>query len=141
MAKAIRSAVVAAAVENNFDPLVALKPVLFASPPHRRGETRKKLVELFFAGDVEGLLAAARKMACKPHSSHHLRPRSRPLHIPHPAALAALAAGRPGRALRRLACGELLDATSDAVAKMRLACEPTPQLLPPRPPYPPFFEA
>jgi hypothetical protein len=117
--KAIRSAVISAALNDNFDPLVALKVVLAAGPSTRRGALMKTRLDLFFDGDVDGLLEHARKLAAKPRSGLRLRPRPADSSRPHAAAMAALAAGRPGRALRRLSNEQLVETSDQAAADLR----------------------
>ena len=99
VSKAIRSSIVATSLEENFNPILALKVVLVALPAHRRGETLKRRLDLFFAGDVEGLLSELRDAASKAHSLRKTPQRAATQTGPYPPAMAALAAGCPGTAL------------------------------------------
>lgn len=55
----------AAAVESNFDPIVAIKVVIIALPPNRSGEVLKTRLDLFFAANSEGLIGELSKAADK----------------------------------------------------------------------------
>ena len=119
MSKAIRSSIVAASLEENFDPILALKVVLLALPAHRRGETLKRRLDLFFAGDVKGLLSVLRDAASKAHSLRKTPQRAATQTGPYPPAMAALAAGCPGKALRKLDRGSLVEPTPAVIERMR----------------------
>ena len=62
--KAVRAAMVPAAFDSNFDPLLVLKIVLSSSPPRRRGELHKRLLDAFFAADVDTLINKLNRTAC-----------------------------------------------------------------------------
>ena len=101
VAKAVRAAISAAAYENNFDPLVALKPVLAGSPPHRRTETRKRRLDAFEAGNIKTLLDEASKCAQSSKQRHGTRERhcqnAMKTEQPNKAAMRMLQFGMPGR--------------------------------------------
>ena len=117
--KAIRSAISAAALDNNYDPLLALKIVLAAAPSHRRAEVRKRKLDAFFAGDTNCLLAEARKeSAIAPATRSQLR-RRRNIYGADANAMSALAAKMPGRALRLLTQTGTLPPTEETLAVLK----------------------
>ena len=116
----MRAAIAAAAYENNFDPLIALKIVLAAAPPRRRGEMRKKRLDAFLNADLDTLLDEARK-----HKTPHISTRSHEIRRKteegaDAAAMAALNAGMPGRALRRLSQTGTLGTSQETIAVLSL---------------------
>ena len=117
--KAIRSSVVAASVESNFDPLLALKAVLIALPAHRRGEILKRRLDLFFTGNAAGLLTELQEAASKAQSIKKKPQREISNTSPNRPAMAALAAGCPGKALRRLNMQPLVEPTPAVIERMR----------------------
>ena len=100
--KAIRSAVAAAATDSNFDPILALKIVLAAAPPHRRGEMRKRRLDAFFGNDSRSLMEELRKQKSFAHTTRGMSKRKLNAQGADAAAMTALTAGMPGRALKRL---------------------------------------
>ena len=130
VAKAVRSALSAAAVESNFDSLLALKPVLAAAPNHRRGELHKRRLDLFFNGNVGGLLTEARSAGRRPADRRLPPKRGVGREEPDVHAMAALSAGMPGRALRRLSQNSSPATSADAFNELQrlhpVADDPTP---------------
>lgn len=117
--KAIRSAMAAAAFDDNYDPLLALKVVLAAAPPRRRGEVRKKLLDAFFASDVNFLIthiATQKPTSVKTRIGDQRRLNAQGADA---SAMLALSAGMPGRALRRLTQNGTLPATNDTIEALR----------------------
>lgn len=119
VARSITPAMAAAAFDHNYDPLIALKPVLANLPPHRRSEVLKRRLDAFEAGDVPALCAEAQK--CVTTNRRQARPKcpsSREDIVnlkPNAAAMRSLAAGMPGRALRRLSENGPATPTTNAI--------------------------
>ena len=123
VARCIRSAITAAGFEQNYDPLIALKQVLANALPHRRSEVLKRRLDAFEAGDVAALCAEATK--CIPFTRRPLRPKD-PASTgkvktskPNAGAMRALAAGMPGRALRRLVEQVTAAASADTISQLQ----------------------
>ena len=116
--KAIRAAISAAAIDRNFDPLVLLKVVLGAAPKHRRSEMRKRRLEAYFSGDLATLLAEAPKNQKQLHETRAKFKRRRNEQNADASAMTALAAGMPGRALRRLGQTGTLSATAETITAL-----------------------
>ena len=117
--KAIRSAMAAAAFEYNYDPIVALKIVLSAAPPRRRGEHRKKLLDAYFESNIGCIMDQVEKCSAPKAKTRAACARRLNSQGADASAMAALSAGMPGRALKRLTQNGTLPVTEETIEALR----------------------
>lgn len=111
--KAIRNALTAE-TNGNWDKMLLLKAVLATCPPHRRWEKIRRRLRAFEEGDVAWLMEDARKVLVSLSSMHSTREQK--LSRSRKAARAAVAAGHPGKALRKLAHCDTAPPTDDTLS-------------------------
>ena len=112
----------AAAFENNYDPLIALKTVLAGAPPHRRAEARKRRLDAFEESDVKTLLEEHHKCAqasSRPQLRQRQETSSKEESKPHAAAMRMVEFGMPGKALRKLTDVGTVHATEEAMNQLK----------------------
>lgn len=99
--------------------LLFLKVVLESAPKHRMAELRKRRLYPFFDKDLDFLMAEARKIKPPFQATRNQTSRRRNEQGADAAAMSALYAWMPGRALRRLGQGGSLPADNETLAALQ----------------------